>query len=320
MRDWSSGAKPSDEQPARELTELPPELLQPFDWEEVDTTVPEAPLEAVAVDLTPATDDFQQAREDEEERAPAPDLFRRSRDEVEGRAPAGDLFGFGQSDDEARPEALPLAIVEQSALDPGGWDTFAAKIAPAMPRSESEKKSPRFGRLFGRAPERKDDAGSEWSVDPAAISEVKNAGSDSKRGPSMDNSVPASLAGWEPIEASAEEPEPRGIDADEGAELGAAQRRSNKPGPGAWGAPPSDEDGSLKYELPRRFTDRDVWDDEWFERPPGDDRVPVRPPQVLREEAPAALIAEPDAAAEAEHTDLTELSEESIEETWRGHM
>ncbi|MGD9933121.1 MAG: hypothetical protein AB7T37_05320 [Dehalococcoidia bacterium] len=297
MRDWSSGAKTDEERGPRELTELPPELLQPFEWEEAGAMEPEAQVEAVAD--TPAL---------------ARDVVGSDGDETKKRGPTADLFGYGQADDEARPESPPLAILEQSALDAGGWDTFAAKIAPAMPHSEPEKKSPRFAKLFGRGSERRDDSGSEWSIDPAAISEVRNAGGDSMRGPSPATPDPAALAGWEPMEASAEEPKRRTIDDDDAAELGTVQRGANRPGPGAWGAPPSDEDGSLKYELPRRFTDRDVWDDGWFEQPPGEDRVPVRPPQGLREEAPTAQVPEPAADAGVEHEIPAEASAESIEE------
>lgn len=249
MRDWSSGAK-SEPRPARELTELPPELLQPFDWEDTDAVAAELPSKP--------------AEPDPEEEHPA---------------------GRTMSEPEKPADDSPLGFVEQSAFEPGGWESFAAKIMPTVPTREPERKPMRFGRIFGRGGERGDDSSSEWRADPAAISEIRNSGAAKLPDPVPAGDDPAARAGWEPLE----DPRPA-MEIPEGEESGEhgiepVMRAAGKPGPGGWGAPPTDEDGSRKYELPRRFTDRDMWDDDWFERPATDGRVPERPAAVHRDDA-----------------------------------
>ncbi|MCA9829542.1 MAG: hypothetical protein R3B97_17305 [Dehalococcoidia bacterium] len=253
MRDWTTGAK-DEERKARDLTELPSELLQPFDWEEADVPGRQQPEEPAIPAVA-----------NEERRA-----------------------GTAREQQEEPAEAVPLAIVEQSALDASGWDTFASASAPtrADTGAEPERKPMRLGKLFGRGAERRAEREAmEWSADPAAIMEMKAAKGERQRQihPEPPGTDVAALTGWEPAEQQLNDDAIGGDGAPGTRALDATARGASGPGPGAWGAPPSDEDGSLKYELPRRFTDRDVWDDEWFERPPSDERVPQRPPRMVRD-------------------------------------
>jgi hypothetical protein len=228
MKEWSA-TKAEERARERDISQLSADMLAPFDWETEDGGAPPLP---------PA----RGAREPQ-----------------------------------------PETLVADDSLAATSWNEFATTHASATEEKPAKNKPGFLARVLGGKKEA-DEEGPEWArgdndgwqARPQRQGWVeareKNAAAGEWAPDDQPADAPVAFKAEDMPAARTPAVEPRPTQAPEhtslpGREAGASGDGEELGGPRSrsWGAPATDADGSLRYELPRRFIGRNVWDDGWLE-------------------------------------------------------